>query len=128
MKRHNNDIHGGHRRTLRFLKRACGVACLLLFAACNSNNRLNNTQQTNAVVDSLLEKAYAYEDSSYYDMSLTYLREALALAIQKKDSATMFDCYADIAVCCQRLGDLPSAIEASEQAVVISTAMNDAER
>ena len=69
MKRHNNDIHGGHRRTLRFLKRACGVACLLLFAACNSNNRLNNTQQTNAVVDSLLEKAYAYEDSSYYDMS-----------------------------------------------------------
>ena len=128
MKRHNNDIHGDHGRTLRFLKRVCGFVWLLLFVACDSGNQLGNNQKTDADVDSLLEKAYAYEDSSYYDLSLTYLREALALVKQKKDSATMFDCYADIAVCCQRLGDLPSAIEASEQAVAISTAMNDAER
>lgn len=101
---------------------------LLLLAACGGKERSEVRPVTNAVIDSLLERAYSLEDSSRYVESLTCLREVLTAATQLNDSATLCDCQLDLSSCYQRLGDLTSAIEASEQALQLSTLMGDAPR
>ena len=109
--------------------RLAGVLlALLLLAACGGKERSEVRPVTNAVIDSLLERAYSLEDSSRYVESLTCLREVLTAATQLNDSATLCDCQLDLSSCYQRLGDLTSAIEASEQALQLSTLMGDAPR
>ena len=104
------------------------LTVVLLLASCGSKEHMYVRPVTNAVVDSLLERAYALEDSSRYVESVTCLREVLTASTQLNDSATMCDCQLDLSSCYQRLGDLTSAIEASEQALQLSTSMGDAER
>ncbi|MCR4853450.1 MAG: response regulator [Prevotella sp.] len=118
-----------HRSTLWRPMSACLLLlCLSITVGCNQPQKPEKHKANSEKADSLMYVIYEEEDSNRFDDAMIHVREALAIYEQLGDSIGLSDCYSEMVVCNQRIGNLTAAIEAGQEAIKIDEALGENER